>query len=145
MAEAWQGWVPADQQTMQCDRCLYLYHYSNGTIYYIGKAYDCTVAERRQSHADEGLITIGGFIEPSQRLTIKVGIVKPEAGQSLTDQLVSDIEALLIRQTNPSGNIQKPAVSRTLTVTCSGGWPYQQTVYSNRLIAGLPRYRGLGQ
>lgn len=139
-------WIPADQQTMQRNRCLYLYQYSNGTVYYIGKAYDCTVAERRQSHADEGLITIGGFIEPSRSLTIWVGIVKPQAGQQLNDSLVSDVEALLIREVRPTNNTVTPSVSRdNLEVTCNGYWPLSQSVFTNNAMSVFMNALRLGR
>jgi hypothetical protein len=131
-------WELATEASMSWNRVLYLYQKSDGSIYYIGKAYGQTVAQRRQDHADEGLITLGPFIPPSQRLTLMVGTL--QAGQSITDSLVSDVEALLIREVQPSQNRVTPTVSRdNLEVTCTGTWPLAQTVFSNTAVSAFVR------
>ena len=49
--------------------------------------------------------------------------IEAESGR-LTDSLLCDVEALLIRETNPPENKIHPAVEREgLEVTCTGTWP----------------------
>ena len=110
-------WVPVDAQRWNWDRVLYLFQNPDGSIYYIGKAYDCTVSQRRQDHVKEGLITLVSNADPAQCQTILVGVPEIQAGQKiLTESLVNDIEALLIRQVRPSATPIEPMARAILAL-----------------------------
>lgn len=122
-------WVTLDRQSQDWSQVLYLYQTPDSPIAYIGKAYRETVAQRWQAHVNEGMITRA--IAQPRPITVLVGIVRPETGR-LTESLVSDVEALLIRETNPPSNTVHATVEREgLEVTCAGFWPISQSVFTN--------------
>lgn len=125
-------WAVADLNSWTWNHVLYLYQNPDRSIFYIGKAYDCTVLQRRQDHISEGLVRTAPLSEPGL-LTVMVGVPVIQSGQfSLTDSLVSDVEALLIREIRPAANTQIRDVTRdNFEVTCGGTWPHFKTVFTN--------------
>lgn len=113
-------------------RCLYAYFAPDGELLYIGKAWGKTVLQRwrRDAKAD-----FWDDLEQRRRIfehSVAVGTIALEPQQRLTRYLLSDIESLLIHQSQPWGNIQcrsSRIIRPGLVVQCRGDWILQRRIY----------------
>lgn len=135
-------WIQIQTQFDQClgwNKVLYAYFDSNGRIYYIGKADDQTLRQRLtdpDKASMVGILTRNG----GQPGGILYGIINVGGNYSPASSVISNAEALLIREENPWGNIQKPRITEDIHITCSGTWRGKQNLYQQQGLSRIPTF-----
>ncbi|VAX34360.1 hypothetical protein MNBD_NITROSPIRAE03-1234 [hydrothermal vent metagenome] len=116
-----------EEESIDYTRVLYAYlSRTSKKIQYIGKADYCSVSERMKGKHKESVFK---YIQDELRLTeifCIVGVLAIPEGRKYSSELLSDVESLLIKELQPSANIQSKGsrISRPgLVVNCLGDWP----------------------
>jgi hypothetical protein len=134
-------WVPVKNDYDEClswNCVLYALYDDSSRIYYIGKADKQTLLERLKDPAKTVILnSIRRF--GSQPTGILCGIVNSFGSYFVPSQLLSDAEALLIKEENPRSNTVHPTIREDLTVRCAGEWRGKKNEYQYNL--GLTRMR----
>jgi len=110
-------------------RCLYAYvHPKRRELLYIGKTDGSTSVRARFDAEDkDGLFEFFDAELNVRAVRVAVGTVILDERIRLTRELLLDTEGLLIRRTDPPGNIVHPRTTRPgLRVRCRGHWPHPQ-------------------
>jgi len=134
-------WIGIQSQFDDClgwNKVLYAYVDSTGRIYYIGKADDQTLRQRLMDPDKArmvGILTRNG----GQPGGILYGLVKIGGSYSPPSSVISNAEALLIRDESPWGNVIKPTISEDTRVVCLGSWMGRKSTYEYVMLRRIAR------
>jgi len=134
----WLGLHPKTDARWNSCRVLYAYIApDHREVLYIGKAYGCSVRERwRRS----GKSAFWDDLEREREIkghAVIVGDISETSFGRITEEIITDVEALLINRLQPWGNIQS-RTSRGVTrpglhVFCEGeDWPHLRKKFIDR-------------
>ena len=113
-------------------RCLYAYLTVEGKeVFYIGKSDGVTSSVKTRMHAaDKDAL----WDVAPDKFVLMVGDICLEDGRRYSKELLQDVESLLIKRLQPSGNImcKKSRISRPgMSVVCFGDWPLEKKCFKD--------------
>jgi len=118
-----------DDPLWQESQCLYAYaDLDTGELLYIGKADYQTVRQRLHGQHKEDLFDDLDVDD----VAVFHGRALLEPGRRLTSELLGDLEALLIMELEPPGNVaytQSRPSRPGMTISCVGDWKWEPAVF----------------
>jgi len=129
----WKTLLP-DSKEWHHTHVLYAYvHPDNGDILYVGMAWHRTLRQRFTDRDKQALFDF--FSEEFGLGGVDVRLGEVWMDGRLTRQLLSDVESLLIKRLQPTGNIMCRAsrISRRgMRLECLNEWPHQRARFVDR-------------
>ncbi len=128
---AWTRLEEDDDALWQDSQCLYAYaEPDTDELFYIGKADYQTVRQRLYGPHKEDLFNDLDLDE----VAVVHGALVLEPGRRLTSELLGDVEALLIMELQPPGNVaythSRPS-RPGMTVACVGDWLWTPAAFED--------------
>lgn len=127
----WTRLEEDDDALWQESQCLYAYaDLDTGELLYIGKADYQTVQQRLYGPHKEELFDDLDVDE----VVVLQGTLLLEPGRRLTSELLGDVEALLIMELQPQGNVtytQSRPSRPGMTISCEGDWQWDPAVFED--------------
>jgi hypothetical protein len=127
----WTRLEEDDDSLWHASQCLYAYaEPDTGELLYIGKADYQTVRQRLHGPHKEVLFDDLDVDD----VVVLQGTLVLESGRRLTRELLGDVEALLIMELQPPGNVsytQSRPIRPGMTVTCEGDWQWAPAVFED--------------